>query len=164
MIASGLPCDLAIRPAGEEDGGFMEVLYRSTRDDLRLINAEQAVIDAIIGHQYQAQRSGYASMFPNASYSIVERLGDRIGRIVVDVGSAEVRLVDIALLPRARGHGYGAHLLRALQRAASELKAPLALSVDSANLRARRLYHSLGFLVEEAHPVIERMVWHPARG
>lgn len=140
----------------------MESLYSSTRDDLRQIAAERDLIEEIITQQHRAQTTGYGNMYPNAYYFIVEKLGDKIGRIVVDIGDTEVRLVDIAFIPLARGKGYGAHVLRALQQAAAQCRAPLALTVNRHNLPARNLYLTLGFRSEGGHPMLERMVWYPA--
>lgn len=160
MITFPLPDNLSIRPARDEDHGFMESLYRSTRDDLRLLAAERDWIEEMIGHQYRAQQMGYGHAYPNAYYFIVERLGEQIGRIVVDIGDAGIHLVDIAFLPKARGQGYGSHILRALQHAAAQVQAPLSLSVNPAQLSVKQLYLSLGFVVIESHPLNEKMVWH----
>ncbi|MBS1157643.1 MAG: family N-acetyltransferase [Proteobacteria bacterium] len=153
---------LNIRPARPEDSGFVEMLYRSTRDDLRLIAAEDDFIEELIGMQQQAQTVGYGDMFPNAMYFIVERLGDRIGRIVVDFGHNEVRLVDVAFVPQARSSGYGTEILRLLQTAAMQARAPLALSVQRSNLRAKQLYAALGFVSEGGDTMYERLIWYPA--
>lgn len=163
MLPGGtpLPDGLGIRPARPEDRGFIESLYRSTRDDLRLINGEKEFVEELIGMQQQAQTQGYGDMFPNAMYFVVERLGERVGRIVVDFGPNEVRLVDIAFIPQARGRGYGSQVVKAMQSAAGHARAPLTLSVSRSNLRARQAYLSLGFRVERGDAMSEHMAWYP---
>lgn len=156
-----LPDNLTIRAARSEDQGFMASLYRTTRDDLRRLDADREFVESLIDMQQQAQVVGYGEQFPNAHYFIVERLGERIGRIVVDFGQSEVRLVDIAFLPGARGQGYGTQVIRALQRAATQVHTPLALVVHRDDPRARRLYGALGFVVAETHPMADKMVWTP---
>jgi len=140
------PCGLA----QAADGIFFETLYRSTRDDLWLINAEEEFIYGLIGMQQHAQIAGYGDMFPNAQYYVVEKQSVPIGRVVVDFGHNEVRIIDIAFIPGARGQGYGTAILRGMQQAAAQVRAPLALSVLKSNLVAKTLYMQLGFQVEES--------------
>ncbi len=153
--------NLRIRPARPEDNGFIEMLYRTTRQDLRLIDAETDFIEELIAMQQRAQIAGYGETFPNAMYFVVERLDERIGRVVVDFGSNEVHVVDIALIPAAQGHGYGTQVIRVLQQAAAETRAPVVLSVSRTNPGAKRAYLALGFRVEHSDGVVERMAWYP---
>lgn len=163
MNTSGfnLPGNLALRPARDEDAGFFASLYRSTRDDLRLIDAEKDAVEHLIDTQYQAQTEGYAEKFPNAWYFVVERLGECIGRVILDFGSNEVRVVDIAFVPAARDHGFGAEILKGMQMAAAQVRAPLTLSVNLTNVAAKRLYLQLGFQVLETGPTVELLAWYP---
>ncbi|MDD4958640.1 MAG: hypothetical protein PHS51_04775 [Gallionella sp.] len=48
MYIQPLPDNLSIRPVRDEDHGFMESLYRSTRDDLRLLAAECDWIEKMV--------------------------------------------------------------------------------------------------------------------
>ncbi len=152
---------LSLRPMGAADAAFNETLYRSTRDDLRLLDAEEDFIEALIDSQRQAQTQGYGDMFPNAMYFVAEHHNERIGRVVLDFGQNEIRVVDIALIPAARGKGYGSQVLQAVQMVAGKVMAPVALSVRFDHLRAKQLYGRLGFVVEEAQIPYERMVWYP---
>lgn len=156
-----LPDNLEIRPARDEDSGFIESLYRSTRDDLRLIDAENDFVEELIQMQHQAQIRSYGEAFPNAYYFIVEKLGEKIGRVIVDFGHNEIRLLEVAFIRQVRGQGYGSGVIRALQHAAAQARAPLTLTVHRGNPGARRLYISLGFIVEQADHMIEQLAWHP---
>jgi ribosomal protein S18 acetylase RimI-like enzyme len=157
-----IPDGLGIRPARPSDQPFLEALYRSTRGDLRLIDAEDGFIEALTAQQHQAQTAGYGAMFPNAMYFVVEQHGQAIGRAVVDFGHNEVRLVDVAFIPEARGKGHGEAVIRGLQQAAAQAGAPLALTAMKNNPAAHRLYLRLGFRVEESAEAHDRMVWYPA--
>lgn len=152
---------LSLRPMGTSDKTFVESLYRSTRDDLRLIDAEDDFVEGLIEMQQQAQTQGYGDMFPNAMYFVAEYHNERIGRVVLDFGQNEIRLVDIALVPAARGKGYGSQILHAVQLAAGKVMAPVVLTVRADYLPAKQLYARLGFVVEEAQIPYERMVWYP---
>lgn len=86
--------------------------------------------------------------------------GRRIGQLRVDRGVAELRLVDISLLPEHRSRGVGTRLVTALQDEARERAQELTLSVFAHN-PARRFYTRLGFTetgVEGAHVA---MRWQP---
>lgn len=152
---------LRLRPMMASDNAFIESLYRSTRDDLRLLDAEDDFIDELIESQRRAQTQGYGDMFPNAMYFVAEHHGERIGRVVLDFGQNEVRVVDMALIPAARGKGFGGQILQSVQLAASKVMAPVALSVRFDHIAAKHLYARLGFVVETVQLPFERMVWYP---
>lgn len=157
-----LPNGLYIRPARDSDKPFIASLFESTRDDLLMLDADPDYIQTIIEQQHQAQTVGYGNDFPNAMYFIVEQHQERIGRIVIDFGKNEIRMVDFCLIPQAQGKGYGKIIIQILQYAAGASKAPLTLSVMRMNERAKLLYFSLGFQVEETNEMYDRMVWYPS--
>lgn len=157
-----LPAPLVWRSARPEDDGFQEVLYRSTRDDLLSMMPDPALVEPLMAMQYRAQVAGYRSSYPHALYLIVEERGEPMGRVVLDIGADEARLVDIAFLPAARGRGHGTRVLLALREVAARLERPLALSVRRANSNARRLYERLGFQTQGGDAMFEHRVWRPA--
>lgn len=156
-----LPEGLHIRPSRSSDRVFLEQLYRSTREDLEWIDADRDVIDTIMSMQYKAQTQGYGEQFPNALYFIIEYQDERIGRAALDFGTDEIRVVDIAFLPKARGRGYGESVIRAFMVCAEQSMAPLTLSVLQHNLKARALYERLGFKLESVSLPYLRLVWYP---
>ncbi len=158
-----LPAGMSMRPALDGDRPFIESLYKSTRDDLRLIDAEDDFIEALIEQQHYAQTVGYGEQFPNAMYFIVEKVNEPIGRVVIDFGPAEVRVVDISLIPTARNQGFGKGILQSLQYAAASTGAPLTLSVATGNVGAIHLYNSLGFRCVEQNPAYNLMAWYPGQ-
>lgn len=159
-LAAQLPTQLQLRPAVPADAGFFGRLYASTRDDLLGIEAERGAIDALIAMQQQMQAAAYLSAWPQAEYAILEEVQGPLGRIVVDAGPDEIRLIDLSLLPGARNRGYGGALLQALQRMTERRGVPLALSVQTGNVGARRLYASLGFVHRSGDAMFEQLIWH----
>jgi GNAT superfamily N-acetyltransferase len=154
------PATLTTRPAQPADEAFLQRLYASTRDDLRVLVAlDPASVDSLIAMQAQAQAAGYRGVYPQAQYLVVERDGAPVGRLVVDEGPQATRLVDISLLPEVQGQGLGTTLLRRLQAAAALRNVPLALSVLRTNPRARQLYLACGFAVVAEDAVRTEMVW-----
>jgi GNAT superfamily N-acetyltransferase len=156
-----LPDGLSMRPQRDSDALFMATLFNSTRDDLRLIDAEEDFIEELIEMQFRAQREGYGEQHPNAMYFVVEAHGKPIGRVAVDFGPNEVRLIDVALIRAARGKGYGAGIVRSVQMAAARVRTPLTLVVALDNPRAFQLYAGLGFVIEERGQTHALMIWYP---
>jgi len=128
MADISLPSGLNLRPQRDADAAFVAKLYNSLRDDLRLAVAEADFIEELIEMQFRAQREGYGQQFPNAMYFIVESHHEQIGRVAVDFGQNEVRMIDLALIPAARNKGHGTAVIRALQMAANKVRTPLTLS------------------------------------
>lgn len=154
---------LTVRPAQAEDEAFLKALYASTRDDLQLAAPTPAMLELLMDMQWRAQSGGYRQSFPQAVNLIVEAQAAPVGRLMVDRSLVPWRIVDIALLPAARRQGYGAALLRALQKEATAAGAMLALSVRLENLHARRLYAALGFASVSSDGLSEQMVWGAPR-
>lgn len=147
---------LLARPATDADEAFLRRLYAATRDDLRAA-ADPAVLHLLLDMQWRAQVAGYRQAYPAADSLVVEQAGAPLGRLLVDRGEHEWRIVDIALLPEARGQGHGTALLRALRQHARQAGAVLSLSVRRDNPRARKLYAALGFASVGGDAMAERM-------
>lgn len=152
---------LGMRPAVATDAPFLEMLYRAARPDLQLLDGTPEQVDALMTQQYAVLQAGTGANFPNALHFVIEKAAERIGGLIVDFGTNEVRLIYLALVPAVRGRGYGREVLQGLQQVATRTRAPLAVSVWRTNPRARQLYLALGFRVEETLPMAERLVWHP---
>jgi ribosomal protein S18 acetylase RimI-like enzyme len=150
---------LHLRPAQAGDDAFLKELYAATRDDLRQAAIDPAMLALLVDMQWRAQCAGYRQAHPAADSLVVESAGAPLGRLLVDRSAPQWRIVDIALLPRARGQGHGVALLRALQARAGEAGAALVLTVRRDNPRARRLYVALGFEADGGDALAEQMVW-----
>ena len=147
-----------------DDAPFLARLYASTRQDLLGSgSADPTLAASIMAMQQRLQLADYRQRFPDAIYLILEEAGEPVARIVVDHGPLAMRLVDIALLPHARGRGTGSAVLRALQQWAAAHRLPLTLSVHRSNPQAHRLYLGLGFSIEHAGEHADALRWQPAR-
>ncbi len=158
-----IPQGLNIRPAKPTDKPFLEKLHSSMRQELRFIDGEKEFVESIVTMQFQAQNDGYGSQFPNAMYFIIEKFHEPIGKATLDFGHNEVRLIDIAFLPQATGHGFGRAIIQSFQCAAAKTMLPMTLSVLQHNHAARKLYALLGFKVEAVKEPYYFMAWYPNR-
>ncbi len=154
-----LPYPFHLRPVRDDDQGFVDMLYDSTRGDLKESAVDQAVVGQLIKMQQQMQSRGFQADFPDAHYLILMRGEERIGRLVIALDAKTMRLVDLALCPTARRQGGGTLVLRALQEQAAERGLIVALSVSHGNPAARRLCHALGFELSENDAVQAQLRW-----
>lgn len=153
---------LNLRPETAQDVHFLAQLFRSTREDLLQLPLPEAMLSNLVEMQFNAQQSSYRQHFPDAEFSVIEKDGERIGRLITHDGDTAIRLVCIALLPQARNQGHGRYLLQTLQAAATFAGKPLALSVSTQNAAAERLYLSLGFQTSHDDGANLEMIWHAA--
>lgn len=153
----------SLRPECDDDLPFLRALYATTRErELALLpwTAEQKI--GFTDQQFAAQRLHYRKFFPGTAFDVIEHDGTPVGRLYVDVRRTHAHLIDIALLPQARGHGLGTALLMALQDYARERSIGLALFVEIYN-PAQRLYRRLGF-TDIGEPGVQiEMEWLPER-
>ena len=146
----------AERP-GDED--FLYEVYASTREEeLALTNWDEQVRRAFLNQQFNAMRNGYRSMFPQGEFMIIEVDGKPAGRMVMDRSTAEIRVVDLALLPAHRNQGIGTFLMRQI---CAQADRPVRLSVLKFN-RAFRWYERLGFVKTGEQGVYDELEWRPA--
>jgi ribosomal protein S18 acetylase RimI-like enzyme len=136
-----------LRLAGTADEPFVRQLYRNSRaSEFAAAGLPQAALDVLLDQQYRAQAAGYAAQFPDAMALIVLHHDEPVGRLILQIGDRQWRIVDILLLAEVRGQGIGSDLIDAIRRAASERDArELCLAVRFNNVAARRLYARLGF-------------------
>ena len=93
-----------LRPMTDADLPFLHQVYAGTRaDELAKTAWSDEEKQAFLDLQFQAQHTHYQKHFPEASYQIIEQVGEPIGRLYLDRRPEEVRIIDIALLPEQRG-------------------------------------------------------------
>ena len=158
---SGMTIPISLRPFRSEDESLWYEIYASTRaDEMALVDWSADQQQSFLQMQYNAQRAYYQMQFPEAQYSVIERAGEQIGRLIVDRAPDRILLIDIALLPEQREQGIGTSLIRDLMIEAEQTSKPLRLHVEFFN-RALRLYERLGFSKIGEVGVYFEMEWRP---
>lgn len=151
---------LNLRIETADDKPFLERLFISVRaSEPGFSDWPLPMRDQFLVSQFRFQGQHYAN-YPGKVFSIVEYEGQPVGRLYLSHTEQQIRIVDISLMPEARGQQLGTLLLRQVQAQGQALGKPIGLSVEMGN-RARLLYHRLGF-VETAQdiPYIQ-MIWQP---
>jgi ribosomal protein S18 acetylase RimI-like enzyme len=157
-----LSSTVSFRPAREPDEPFLRALYASTRqDEMALVDWTDEQKEAFLAGQFEAQQRHYREYFPETDFLVIEQHGSAVGRIYLDRRADELRLIDIALMPKARNQGLGEALLRDLLDEGRELGTPVRIHVEKFN-PAMRLYLRLGFTIVEDRGLYQFMEWRPA--
>ncbi|WP_230026583.1 GNAT family N-acetyltransferase [Massilia sp. Bi118] len=154
-----LPPSMLLRPALDADAAFLQALYASTREDLRLLPLPPAQVGQLIAMQQRIHEDGRRAAWPHAEVMILEQDGVAAGKAVLDTMGSDWRLVELALLPALRGRGLGAALLAALQARARAHGASIGLAVLRSNAPALRLYQRAGFVITGGNELQHQMVW-----
>ena len=155
---------VALRPVREDDEGFLERVYASTRaEELARVPWSDEQKAAFVAMQFAAQSAHYAQHYTGMSSDVILVDGEPAGRLLVARWREEIRIVDIALLPAFRGRGAGSRLLGDLMDEATQTARPLSIHVERDN-RALALYERLGFRPAGETGVHLRMQWDPAGG
>jgi GNAT superfamily N-acetyltransferase len=155
---------LGFRPIAEADLPFLYRVYASTRaQELAPVPWSEAQKAAFLTMQFQAQHTEYQRNYPDAAWLVMMRAGEPVGRLYLDRGAHEHRVIDIALLPEHRGHGLGAAIMRDLMDEAGRAGKRLSIHVEKFN-PAMHLYRRLGFQTVEDKGVYDLMHWSAAPG
>ena len=159
MIVRPLPAPLRWRHAQPGDAPFLDALFLASRDDLRQIPLEAAMLQLLVRLQQQVQEDGLRQNYPGAVRLVIEREAVPVGQAVVDVGPRELRLLDLGVVPGARRGGVARTVLAHLQQEAAARGVPIGLTVAVANAPARSLYAGLGFGVVAQDAMVQHLAW-----
>ena len=153
---------LHLRPIAAEDAPFLFAVYASTREEeLASVPWSPDQKRAFLEMQFRAQHTHYQSHFPKAAYQVVLVEGQPVGRLYVERSSAEIRILDISLLPAHRRKGFGTALLKELITEANQTRRSLGIHVEKFN-PALNLYQRLGFRTVADEGIYYRMERLPA--
>lgn len=153
---------ITLRPVRDEDMDFLLRVYHGTRlEELATIadwSEEQKL--TFVRQQFAAQHAWYQEHYVGATFDVVMVGGVPAGRLYVHRREAEIRLMDIALLPELRGQGVGSTLLADLLAEAESAGKPLTIHVEKYN-PAMRLYQRLGFTTIADRGPYDLLEWRP---
>lgn len=134
-----------LRPVQDADRAFLVDLYGSTREqELAPVPWDGATKRAFIEQQFAAQDAHYHLHYTNRTFDIVEVDGIAAGRLYVNRGERDIRIVDITIAPTYRGKGLGTALLQGLLDEGQDTGRSVSIHVERNN-PARHLYDRLGF-------------------
>ena len=148
-----------LRPIQEEDEALLLEIYSSTRaDEMALLPWDAAQKQSFLQMQFSAQQKHYRAYFPHATHEMILAEGQPIGRLYVDRRETEIRILDVTLLPQARGRGIGTQILLELMKEANQENQSCSIYVESFN-RSLGLFQKLGFMKTEESGASWLMEW-----
>jgi len=128
-----------------EDLALLFEIYASTRnEEMALTGWSKPEIDAFLRMQFGLQHKQYLENYENASFEIILYEKTPAGRFYVDRRKDDIRIIDIALLPRFRRRGIGSKIMENLIDEADKKQVNLSLHVEQNN-PVLNLYKTLGF-------------------
>ena len=144
-LHAAAPYGIAFRPMVDADLPFIEALFASTRaEEVALTGWPEEQQRAFLAQQHRAQHHHYRNHYPDAEWLIVERGREPIGRLYLDRSERLLHIIDLSLVPAARGQGLGGAILGDIIGAAHLESLDVSLHVERHN-PAIRLYLRLGF-------------------
>lgn len=136
---------IRLRPIRDDDLPFLREVYEGTRaEEVRQTGWPEEEKRSFLRMQFDAQHQHYQAHYPDARFEVILRGGTPIGRLYVDRGEQDIRIVDIALLPSWRGQGIGSRLLKEILAEAETTGQTVSIHVERFN-PALALYERLGF-------------------
>lgn len=154
-VAAAAAFGISYRTMTDDDLPFVAALYATTRaEEVAATGWPEAMQAAFLAQQHRAQHAHYRGTWPNGEWLIIERAGTPVGRLYLAEELGKRLIVDISLLPEARGAGLGTAILSDLLAAEAM---PVELHVQRLN-PARRLYERFGFRIVEEQAIYFRMV------
>lgn len=153
---------ITLRPMRSEDLDFVFSVYANARrteiPQLTHLNSEEN--SQFLQFQFSAQHQHYQQHYPDASYDIICQHQRPVGRLYVETQLQEIRLMDIALIPKVRNQGIGTALIKQLLHQARCQGRFISLHVEDDN-PAKCLFERLGFRVVGDVSFYRLMHWHP---
>jgi ribosomal protein S18 acetylase RimI-like enzyme len=138
---------IAMVPArSPTDYSFLLSLFSETREE-ELMGVPWTADEkaGFLAQQFAAQHIHYIRNYDLTGFFLITRDGIPIGRLYLDRGPVEFRIVDISVIGFARGQGLGSAIMSSIFAEADAAGLPVTIHVEFNN-PAQRLYRRLGFI------------------
>lgn len=163
VTLSAMNENVTLRPIAADDMELLCRVYGSTREEeLAQVEWAEGQKEAFVQMQFDAQHRYYQANYLGAQFQVILVDDQPAGRLYLHRRAAEIRIVDIALLPEYRNRGVGSALLRDILAEGERAGLPVTIHVECFN-PALRLYERLGFRKVEDKGVYYFMEKPPSR-
>ena len=157
---------VTLRPEQADDEALLYRLFCSwALEDLARMPVDDATREKLLRFQFGGQTVTYRANFPAASFDIIEREGEPIGRLIVDPGDARepACLVDFVLLPETRNDRLGRAIISAVLAEQASLGRKVRVKILHHNEPSQRMCAALGFVeIDREMPFIQ-LEWSAPR-
>jgi ribosomal protein S18 acetylase RimI-like enzyme len=150
----------SLRNANDGDIPSLRTVYADTRsEELAGVPWPLAMKQQFLDQQFNLQHQHYLKYYAEAEFLVIEHKNTVQGRYYLLRRAPEYLIVDISLLSARRGQGIGRALIESSQHEAETLGLGMQLQVLEHNVRARKLYERLGFIVTASADMYLHMRW-----
>jgi ribosomal protein S18 acetylase RimI-like enzyme len=150
---------LEFRPVTSGDRDLLLTLYASTRaQELSQVPWSDEQKQAFVQMQFTAQTRHYEATYPASEHQIVLWEGEAVGRLWVDLGPKSLHVLDLTILPAARGRGIGTAVLQGLLQEGAATGRTISGYVEAWS-PAIPLLERLGFRKVEEQGYYLRFAW-----
>jgi RimJ/RimL family protein N-acetyltransferase len=155
----------ALRPERPEDDEFLFRLFRANNINvLHLVGLPDAMVEQLIRFQYRSQTATYRTLYPDAVFSIIEREGETIGRLIEHDERDVVYFVDFVLIPERQAQGLGSAFIRALMNEWAGRERGVRVEILTNNEPSLKMCRKLGMVEGKADDMAYvEMRWYPPR-
>lgn len=150
----------SLRHAIDDDIPDLRAVYADTRaEEMANVPWPLAAKQHFLDQQFDLQHQHYLRHYPEAEFLVIEYQKTVQGRYYLWRMAPEYLIVDICLLVERRGLGIGRALIEATQQEAEAVGLGMQLQVLEYNVRARKLYETLGFVITDSTDSHLQMRW-----
>ena len=154
--------EVSLRPVRADDREFLLDVYASGREiELAAVPWDDAMKRVFVEHQYDAQDAYYKQEYEGSTHEIILYDGEPAGRMYLHRSSAEIAILDMAVLPRYRKLGIASTLVNRLQDEAAADGRSIRIFLETFN-PASVLLTRLGFTQTSDDGISRRFDWFPA--
>lgn len=152
---------LSLRFATSSDENFLLDMFLAARPWLAETSPDRDFVRFLLEDQKRIARLGAETVYPAHLEFIVEKTGQAVGHLLVDLGYADWRISQLEIHPQARGKSIGGDIMRSLQKAADGKNIALTVSTVMTLPRALGFYLRLGFVVTRQQAPVVDLIWLP---
>ena len=152
----------SLRYATAGDMPELRALYADTRsEEMKGVPWSALAKQQFLDQQFDLQHRHYLEHYAEAEFMVIEYRNTLQGRYYLLRTAPDHLIVDICLMAEKRGLGIGRALLLDSMQEACALGRGMHLHVLKYNIRARRLYEALGFIICADSDMYHQMRWVP---
>lgn len=133
-------------------------VFKECRSDLSWVTGfSETEKNQYLKTQFELEKTQFVTFYPKAEYYMVIKDNKCIGRLYIDYGENDIRILEIGLIEKYRNRGIGRSIIKNIIAKASEHNKSVSLQVSWFNEKALKLYEELGFFVVENNQVSYEM-------
>lgn len=133
-------------------------IFKECRPDLSWVTGFSEIEkNQYLKTQFELEKTQFVTFYPKAEYYMVIKDNKYIGRLYIDYGENDIRILEIGLIEEYRNRGIGRSIIKNIISKASECNKFVSLQVAWFNQKALKLYEELGFFIVENNQVSYEM-------